>query len=91
MKIICFFSLENYYLGMCFPLGSNYCGCSNNMIGVSHHETLTVSLTSERGVGYGLAVTVEDHVENRTADILVSRIVPDSPAYRFVFYISHIT
>ncbi|XP_018579135.1 glutamate receptor-interacting protein 2 isoform X2 [Anoplophora glabripennis] len=62
--------------------GSNYCGCSNNMGGVSHPESLSVTLTSERGHGYGLAVSVGDHTENRSADILISRIATDSPAYR---------
>ncbi|KAG5866433.1 hypothetical protein JTB14_029684 [Gonioctena quinquepunctata] len=59
----------------------NYCGCTNNR-GVSHPESLNVILTSERGYGYGLAVSVGDHTENRSADILISRIVMDSPAYR---------
>ncbi|KAJ8920135.1 hypothetical protein NQ315_011792 [Exocentrus adspersus] len=62
--------------------GSNYCGCSNNLGAVSHPESLGVTLTSERGHGYGLAVSVGDHTENRSADILISRIAPDSPAYR---------
>ncbi|XP_074028671.1 glutamate receptor interacting protein isoform X3 [Leptinotarsa decemlineata] len=61
--------------------GVNYCGCPNNR-GVSHPESLNVTLTSERGYGYGLAVSVGDHTENRSADILISRIVTDSPAYR---------
>lgn len=52
------------------------------MVGISHPESLSVTLTSDRGVGYGLAVAVGDHAENRSADILISRIVPDSPAYR---------
>lgn len=53
---------------------SNYCGCSSNM-GVCHTETVTTALISNRG--YGLTVSVGDH-----ADILVSRITSDSPAYR---------
>ncbi|CAG9818570.1 unnamed protein product [Phaedon cochleariae] len=60
---------------------NSYCGCPNNR-GVSHPESLNITLTSERGYGYGLAVSVGDHTENRSADILISRIVPDSPAYR---------
>nr|CAH7718940.1 unnamed protein product [Callosobruchus chinensis] len=39
-------------------------------------------LTSDRGVGYGLEVAIGDHGETRSADILISWIVPDSPAYR---------
>ncbi|XP_019871732.1 glutamate receptor-interacting protein 2 isoform X2 [Aethina tumida] len=61
--------------------GSNYCGCTGNL-GVSHPETLSVTLTADRGLGYGLGVSVGDHSENRSADILISRITPDSPAYR---------
>ncbi|CAG9772254.1 unnamed protein product [Ceutorhynchus assimilis] len=61
--------------------GSTYCGCSGSG-GVSHPETLTVTLTADRGIGYGLTVSVGDHTENRSADILVTRISPNSPAYR---------
>ncbi|XP_060527881.1 glutamate receptor-interacting protein 2 isoform X2 [Cylas formicarius] len=60
---------------------SNYCGCSGGL-GISHPETLTVTLTADRGVGYGLTISVGDHTETRSADILVTRIAPDSPAYR---------
>ncbi|RZC38595.1 glutamate receptor-interacting protein 1 [Asbolus verrucosus] len=60
--------------------GSNYCGCTGNM-GVCHPETLTTTLTSDR-TGYGLTVSVGEHSENRSADILISRISQDSPAYR---------
>lgn len=49
---------------------------------MSHPETLSVTLTADRGLGYGLGVSVGDHSENRSADILISRITPDSPAYR---------
>ncbi|KAH1005481.1 hypothetical protein HUJ04_006456 [Dendroctonus ponderosae] len=61
--------------------GSNYCGCSGSG-GVSHPESLTVTLTADRGIGYGLTVSVGDHTENRSADILITRIAPNSPAYR---------
>ncbi|KAF7269699.1 hypothetical protein GWI33_017283 [Rhynchophorus ferrugineus] len=61
--------------------GSSYCGCSGS-VGLSHPETLTVTLTADRGLGYGLTVSVGDHSENRSADILITRIAPDSPAYR---------
>ncbi|CAH0555415.1 unnamed protein product [Brassicogethes aeneus] len=60
---------------------STYCGYSNNL-GVSHSEALSVTLCSDRGQGFGLAVSVGDHTENRSADILISRITVDSPAYR---------
>ncbi|XP_030749851.1 glutamate receptor-interacting protein 2 isoform X2 [Sitophilus oryzae] len=60
---------------------SNYCGCPGSA-GVSHPETLTVTLTSDRGLGYGLTVSVGDHTDNRSADILITRIATDSPAYR---------
>ncbi|XP_076266569.1 glutamate receptor interacting protein isoform X2 [Rhynchophorus ferrugineus] len=60
---------------------SSYCGCSGS-VGLSHPETLTVTLTADRGLGYGLTVSVGDHSENRSADILITRIAPDSPAYR---------
>ncbi|KAJ3643689.1 hypothetical protein Zmor_026386 [Zophobas morio] len=59
--------------------GSNYCGCTGNM-GVCHPETLTTTLSADRG--YGLTVSVGEHSENRTADILISRIAQDSAAYR---------
>ncbi|XP_044272032.1 glutamate receptor-interacting protein 2 isoform X2 [Tribolium madens] len=59
--------------------GSNFCGCTGNM-GVCHVESLTTTLVSDRG--YGFTVSVGEHSENRTADILISRILPDSPAYR---------
>lgn len=61
--------------------GSTYCGCSGS-VGVSHPETLTVTLTADRGIGYGLTVSVGDHTENRSADILITRIASNSPAYR---------
>lgn len=39
---------------------------------------------ADRGCGYGLGVAVGEHAENnRPGDILISRIVHDSPAYRF--------
>ncbi|KAL1514313.1 hypothetical protein ABEB36_003589 [Hypothenemus hampei] len=61
--------------------GSNYCGCSGSG-GVSHPETLTVTLTADRGIGYGLTVSVGDSTENRSAQLLITRIAPNSPAYR---------
>ncbi|KRT81861.1 PDZ domain-containing protein, partial [Oryctes borbonicus] len=62
--------------------GSNFCGYSSNL-GVCHSETLMVTLAAERGKGYGLAVSTSEHSEiNRSADIIISRIAPDSPAYR---------
>ena len=51
-------------------------------MGISHPETLTVTLTADRGMGYGLTVSVGDHSENRSADILITRISADSAAYR---------
>ncbi|GJQ75883.1 Grip [Trypoxylus dichotomus] len=61
--------------------GSNFCGYSSNL-GVCHSETLMVTLVAERGKGYGLSVSTSEHSENRSADIIISRIAPDSPAYR---------
>lgn len=52
-------------------------------MGVSHSETLTVTLTAERGKGYGLSVCIGEHSDDRPADILISRILPDSSAYRY--------
>lgn len=68
-----------YYLFV----GSFY-GCTTNNSGVCHPEQLTVTLMADRGCGYGLGIAVGEHAENnRPGDILISRIVPDSPAYRF--------
>ncbi|XP_066149454.1 glutamate receptor-interacting protein 2 isoform X2 [Euwallacea fornicatus] len=61
--------------------GSNYCGCPGSA-GVSHPETLTVTLTADRGIGYGLTVSVGDPTDNRSAEVLITRITPNSPAYR---------
>ncbi|KAK9722887.1 PDZ domain [Popillia japonica] len=61
--------------------GTNFCGYSSNL-GVCHSETLMVTLTADRSKGYGLTVSTSEHSENRTADIIISRILPDSPAYR---------
>lgn len=49
---------------------------------VSHSETVNVTLIADRGKGYGLTVCIGDHNEERPADILISRIIPDSAAYR---------
>lgn len=66
-----------YFLG-------NFYGCSSSNAGVCHPEQLTVNLMPDRGCGYGLGITVGEHVENnRPGDILISRIVPESPADRF--------
>ncbi|VEN58702.1 unnamed protein product [Callosobruchus maculatus] len=61
---------------------STYSSYPTSFGGVSHSETLSITLTSDRGVGYGLEVAIGDHGETRSADILISWIVPDSPAYR---------
>lgn len=47
-----------------------------------HSETLSVTLIAERGKGYGLSVAVTEHDETHPADIVVSRIANDSPAFR---------
>lgn len=62
-------------------VGSNLCGCPGSG-GVSHPETLSVTLTADRGIGYGIAVSVGDPTENRSAEVLITRIIPNSPAYR---------
>lgn len=72
---------QNTLTRLTFFPGSSYCGCSGSG-GVSHPESLTVTLTADRGIGYGLTVSVGDHTENRSADILITRIAPNSPAYR---------
>lgn len=59
-------------------------------MGVSHSETLTVTLTSERGKGYGLCICIGEHNDERPADILISRILPDSSAYRCITYYLYI-
>ncbi|XP_017779510.1 PREDICTED: glutamate receptor-interacting protein 1, partial [Nicrophorus vespilloides] len=56
-------------------------GYSMNM-GVCHSENLSVTLVTERGKGYGLSIGVGEHSESRPANILIARIIPDSPAYR---------
>lgn len=66
------------YFFFCNLGSSKYSG---NM-GVCHPEMLTLTLHADRLHGYGLAVSVGEHSENRSADILITRIVPDSPAYR---------
>lgn len=72
--------------------GSTCFGYSSNM-GVCHTESLNTTLYSDRGSGFGLGVSVGDHTDNKPADILISRIVPDSPAYRyflsFIFIVFH--
>ncbi|KAL3267897.1 hypothetical protein HHI36_007036 [Cryptolaemus montrouzieri] len=60
--------------------GLNCYGYSSNM--VCHPETLNITLYNERGTGYGLVVSVGEQSDNKPADILISRIIPDSPAYR---------
>ncbi|XP_045473895.1 glutamate receptor-interacting protein 1 isoform X1 [Harmonia axyridis] len=62
-------------------LGTNSIGYSTNM-GVCHTESLSINLYSDRGTGFGIGVSVGDHTDNKPADILISRIVMDSPAYR---------
>ncbi|KAK5644499.1 hypothetical protein RI129_005799 [Pyrocoelia pectoralis] len=60
---------------------TNFSGWSSNM-GVCHVENLYVTLIADRGKGYGLTLAVGEHSDNRPADILISRISQDSPAYR---------
>ncbi|KAK9889767.1 hypothetical protein WA026_007147 [Henosepilachna vigintioctopunctata] len=62
-------------------LGTNSYGYSSNM-GVCHTENLNITLYSERGTGYGIGVSVGEHSDNKPADIVISRIIPDSPAFR---------
>lgn len=60
---------------------TNFSGWSSNM-GVCHVENLYVTLIADRGKGYGLTLAIGEHSDNRPADILISRISQDSPAYR---------
>lgn len=62
-------------------VNSNFCVYSPNL-GVCDSETLTATLIAERGKGYGLVVSLGEHSEDRPGDIVISRIIPDSPAYR---------
>ncbi|XP_022917936.2 glutamate receptor-interacting protein 2 isoform X1 [Onthophagus taurus] len=66
--------------------GTNFLSYTPNLA-VYHTETLTITLIGERGKGYGLFVsntTNNDHGggENRTGDIVINRIAPDTPAHR---------
>lgn len=44
-------------------------------------------MVADRGKGYGITLAIGEHADNRPADILVAKVLPDSPAYRYeVFF-----
>lgn len=67
---------------------NNFSGWSGNM-GVCHVENLYVTLIADKGKGYGLTLAVGEHSDNKPADILITRVTPDSPAYRYSMLINN--
>lgn len=75
--------LEMFFVNYFVQIGSsNYCSGFTGNMGVCHPEMLSITLIADRVNGYGLNVSVGEHTENRSADILITRIIPESPAYR---------